>query len=156
MVEAAFDVCDVSIIHSFDLSAEEFTISKDAVDHGVIFVRNFATTASLLNSASAQTPHELVSTIRYQACSAFEVGKPFQLTDDNARTWRVRLHRLITLFSQAIRRGEKVVFALAPFRSGYFPRLILRIHREFSSLTVCSAGDHDSWGFPLFFEIRFD
>jgi hypothetical protein len=46
-------------------------------------VRNFATTASLLCTAWAQTPYELVSEIRYQASLPIKEGLTWQLTDDN-------------------------------------------------------------------------
>jgi hypothetical protein len=81
---AALKACDVFISHSFDLTTEEFyPIREEAVKHGVILVRNFATTPSLLDSSWAQTPYELVAQIRYQAAAVFQVGQPFQLTDDN-------------------------------------------------------------------------
>lgn len=80
---AALEACDVFINHSFDIVAEEMRLSKIAVSHGGTLVRNFATTPALLNSAWAQTPHKLVSQIRYQASALFQVGLPFQLTDNN-------------------------------------------------------------------------
>jgi hypothetical protein len=83
LLDAALKACDVLMIHSFDLSTEEFAIGRKAVEYGATLVRNFATTASLLNSTWAQTPHELVSQIRYQVSTLFEEGKPFQLKDDN-------------------------------------------------------------------------
>src|SRR5512139_3137954 len=65
---AALKACDVFISHSFDLTTEEFyPIREEAVKHGVALVRNFATTPSLLNTAWAQTPSDLVAEIRYQA-----------------------------------------------------------------------------------------
>jgi len=83
LFDAALKACNVLIIHSFDLTTEEFPIGRKAVEHGVTLVRNFATTSSLLNSTWAQTPHELVSQIRYQVSTLFEEGKPFQLKDDH-------------------------------------------------------------------------
>ena len=81
---AALEACDVIIRHTFDLETEEFyEIREKAVENGVALVRNFATTASLLNTAWAQTPHELVAQIRWQTATAFQVGLPFQLTDEN-------------------------------------------------------------------------
>ncbi len=83
--QAALEACDVFISHSFDLTNEEFGFSAKARERGhrLTFVRNFATTPSLLSTAWAQTPYELVTQIRYQAATAFQEGKPFRLTDDN-------------------------------------------------------------------------
>jgi hypothetical protein len=126
MIEAAFDVCDVFIIHSFDLSAEEFTISKDAVDHGVRLVRNFATTPSLLNSAWAQTPHELLANIRYHACSAFEEGKPFQLTDDNGTCLEGTIAPPDNPIFPTYRTWRKSGFGARPFPEWVFPPINIK------------------------------
>jgi hypothetical protein len=68
VVKAALAVCDVFINHSFDIVFEEMMELKQFVwERKIIMVRNFATTAPLLCTAWAQTPHELVSEIRYQA-----------------------------------------------------------------------------------------
>lgn len=95
IVKAAIEACDVLINNSFDLVVEEIMefrnlfAAKKASQEGssegrqLILVRNFATTAPLLCTAWAQTPHELVSEIRYQASVPFKVGTPWQLTDDN-------------------------------------------------------------------------
>ena len=81
---AALKASNVFINHSFDLTIEELkTIQETATEHNVILCRNFATTPGLLNSPWAQTPYELVSEIRYQACVPFgSGGMPFQITDD--------------------------------------------------------------------------
>ena len=84
VVKAAMAACDVLINHSFDLVIEEITeFLAYITDHKIRMVRNFATTAPLLCTAWAQTPHELVSEIRYQASAPFKDGAPWQLTDDN-------------------------------------------------------------------------
>lgn len=84
VVKAAFTSCDVFINHSFDLVVEEIMEFRLLVDSGKVpMVRNFATTAPLLCTAWAQTPHELVSEIRYQGSLAFTSGSPWQLTDKN-------------------------------------------------------------------------
>lgn len=86
IVKAALKSCDVLINHSFDLVTEEIVEFKDlysAKKPDFIMVRNFATTAPLLCSAWARTPHELVSEIRYQASVPFKEGVTWQLTDDN-------------------------------------------------------------------------
>jgi hypothetical protein len=81
---AALKASNVFINHSFDLTIEELKIIQEtATEHNVTLVRNFATTPELLNSVWAQTPYDLVSEIRYQACTAFQAGLPFQITDDN-------------------------------------------------------------------------
>jgi hypothetical protein len=81
---AALKASNVFINHSFDLTIEELkTIQEAATEHRVILCRNFATTPGLLNSPWAQTPYELVSEIRYQACVPFgSGGMPFQIIDD--------------------------------------------------------------------------
>jgi len=84
VVKAALTACDVFINHSFDIVFEEMVELKQFLwERKIIMVRNFATTASLLCTAWAQTPHELVSEIRYQASVPFKEGLAFQLTDDN-------------------------------------------------------------------------
>ena len=81
---AALKACNVFINHSFDLTIEELkTISETATECHVTLCRNFATTPELLNSPWVQTPYELVSEIRYQACVPFgQGGMPFQIIDD--------------------------------------------------------------------------
>lgn len=84
VAKAAMSGCDVLINHSFDLVTEEMMELRETMsEHGVIIVRNFATTAPLLCTAWAQTPYELVSEIRCQASAPFSAGLPFQLTDEN-------------------------------------------------------------------------
>ena len=84
VVKAALTACDVFINHSFDIVFEEMVELKQFLwERKIIMVRNFATTAPLLCTAWAQTPHELVSEIRYQASVPFKEGLAFQLTDDN-------------------------------------------------------------------------
>ncbi len=84
VVKSALAACDVFINNSFDITFEELVEFKQFVwERNVIMVRNFATTAPLLCTAWAQTPHELVSEIRYQASLPFEEGLNWQLTDDN-------------------------------------------------------------------------
>jgi hypothetical protein len=84
VVKAALKACDVLINHSFDLVVEEIGEFKNCLaEHKVIMVRNFATTAPLLCTAWAQTPHELVSEIRYHASVPFKEGISWELTDDN-------------------------------------------------------------------------
>jgi hypothetical protein len=83
-VKAAIAACDVFINHSFDIVTEEMRdLFQIAQQNGTVYVRNFATTAPLLNTAWAQTPYELVAQIRYQAATAFKDGLPWRLTDEN-------------------------------------------------------------------------
>ena len=78
---AALKACNVFINNSFDLTIEELkTIQETATEFNVTLCRNFATTAGLLNSPWVQTPYELLSEIRYQACVPFGPGgMPFQI-----------------------------------------------------------------------------
>ena len=84
IVKAALKGCDVLINHSFDLVVEEIREFRNLImDLGFIMVRNFATTAPLLATPWAQTPHELVSEIRYQAAVHFKEGIKWELTHEN-------------------------------------------------------------------------
>jgi len=85
VVEAALKGCDVLINHSFDLVVEEIMAFRDFFSGpDLILVRNFATTAPLLCTAWAQTPHELVNEIRYHASVPFERERvSWQLTHEN-------------------------------------------------------------------------
>ena len=84
VVKAALKGCDVIINHSFDLVVEEIMEFRNLmIDLGFIMVRNFATTAPLLCTPWAQTPHELVSEIRYHASVPFKEGLSWQLTHEN-------------------------------------------------------------------------
>jgi hypothetical protein len=84
VVKAALKGCDVIINHSFDLVVEEIMEFRNLmIDLGFIMVRNFATTAPLLCTPWAQTPHELVSEIRYHASVPFKEGLSWKLTHEN-------------------------------------------------------------------------
>jgi hypothetical protein len=82
---AALKACKIFINNSFDLTIEELKIIQEtATEYGVTLGRNYATTPGLLNSPWVQTPYELVSEIRYQACVPFgKGGMPYEITDDN-------------------------------------------------------------------------
>jgi hypothetical protein len=82
---AALKACKVFINNSFDLTIEELKIIQEtATEYGVTLGRNYATTPGLLNSPWVQTPYELVSEIRYQACVPFgKGGMPYEITDDH-------------------------------------------------------------------------
>lgn len=84
VVRAAIEASDILINNSFDLSFEEIVVFKQFLwEHKKLMVRNFAVTASLLCSAWAQTPQELVNEIRYQSSLPIKEGLGWQLTDDN-------------------------------------------------------------------------
>ena len=84
VVKAALTASDVLINHSLDIAFEEIVELKQMIfDQKIRMVRNFATTAPLLCTAWAQTPHELVSEIRYQTAVPFKEGLSWRLTDDN-------------------------------------------------------------------------
>jgi hypothetical protein len=84
IVKAAMAASDLMINNTLDLSFEELVDFKQFTwNEKKPFVRNFATTSSLLCTKWAQTPYELVSEIRYQAALLIEVGAAWQLTDAN-------------------------------------------------------------------------
>jgi len=92
VVKAALTACDVLINHSFDIVFEEMVELKQFLwQNQILMVRNFATTAPLLCTAWAGTPHELVSEIRYQAAVPFQAGVNWELTDDNGTHLRGRI-----------------------------------------------------------------
>jgi len=84
-VRKAMDECDLMINHSFDLVVEEIMAFRQYVefDRKLPMVRNFATTAPLLLTDWALTPHELVSEIRYQAAKLIQAGEAWRITDPN-------------------------------------------------------------------------
>jgi hypothetical protein len=84
VVKAAMASCDVIINNTFDLVTEEIVEFREYYSQNKIWmVRNFATTAPLLCTAWAQTPHELVSEIRYQSSLFIKGGLRWQLSDKN-------------------------------------------------------------------------
>ena len=112
VVKAAMEASDVMINNTLDLSFEELIEFKRFTwDKKKLMVRNFATTAPLLGTAWAQTPHRLVSEIRYQAARLIEPGARFRLTDANGThlegTVLPAYHRDHPWFtSYAVRREE--------------------------------------------------
>jgi hypothetical protein len=97
VVKAAMEGCDVLINHSFDITFEEITEFRKLLleRNKPVMVRNFATTAPLLCTAWAQTPHELVSEIRYQAALALKEGLNWQLSDDNGTHLEGTIKRIL-------------------------------------------------------------
>jgi hypothetical protein len=83
-VREAFDRCDLMIYHCFDLSSEEIIAFREYTSaSGKIALRNFASTAPLLCTDWALTPHELVSEIRYQAARPIQPGLEFEIADEH-------------------------------------------------------------------------
>lgn len=84
MVAAAMKGCDIFINHSFTLVTEDIRPLRDYfTDLNIRYVRNFATTAPLLNTPWAQTPLKLVAEIRYQASKMITVDAGWELTEPN-------------------------------------------------------------------------
>jgi hypothetical protein len=84
VVKNAVAACDLFINHSFDIVFEEMVELKQFLwERKILMVRNFATTAPLLCTPWAGTPHELVGEIRFQASVPFKEGRTWQLSDEN-------------------------------------------------------------------------
>lgn len=84
VVKAAMGGCDVLINHSFNLVMEEIAEFREYIfEKKIKMVRNMATTSTLLCTDWAQTPHELVSEIRYQSSKPFTGGMHWKMVDDN-------------------------------------------------------------------------
>jgi hypothetical protein len=85
VAKAAMAGCDILINNCFFTlpTTEMPDFRAYYLEKNFKMLRNFATTSSLLCTAWAQTPTELVNEIRYHASLAFVVGQPFQLTDPN-------------------------------------------------------------------------
>ena len=84
-VREALASADLMINHSFDLTVEEIMEFRTYVESSpkIPMVRNFATTANLLNTAWASTPQELVNEIRFRASEKIITGAPWKLSDPN-------------------------------------------------------------------------
>ncbi len=84
VLKAAMRGCDVFINHSFNYVTEENRPLRDYfMELGIRYVRNFATTAALLDTTWAQTPSALVAEIRYRAAEMLQDGMDWELTDPN-------------------------------------------------------------------------
>lgn len=83
VLKAAMAGCDILINNTFNIVNEDMAEFRKAAyeDNGIRMVRNFATTSSLLCTAWAQTPYELLSEIRHQVGLQLKGGEPFVLTD---------------------------------------------------------------------------
>lgn len=85
VLKAAVKGADVIINHVLDLSSEEELKEWPEVlaESGLGMCRNMATTAPLLASAWARTPHELVCEIRKQAAEVLQPGARSIFTHPN-------------------------------------------------------------------------
>ena len=109
-VREAFDRCDLMIYHCFDLSSEEIIAFREYTSaSGKIALRNFASTAPLLCTDWALTPHELVSEIRYQASRPIEPGLGFEITDPNGTDLKGVILPSRNFRSYTERRGKGAV-----------------------------------------------
>jgi hypothetical protein len=115
---AAMAGCDLLINHAFNVVTEEIRPFTDRiVELGIKYVRNFATTSALLNTAWAQTPSELVAEIRYQALAPFEEGLNWEVTDPNGThlTGKVASPNSSRQKKFAARRGDGFFFPYFPW-----------------------------------------
>jgi hypothetical protein len=84
IVKNAMRGADLMINFPMDIVTEEIAEFRNYIaEVKVRMVRNFAVTSTLLCSEWAQTPHELVSAIRYHSSRPFTHMAPFKLTDPN-------------------------------------------------------------------------
>jgi hypothetical protein len=84
-VKAAMKEADILISHVFDLSSEEHLkdLSETLREYKLPMVRNMASTAPLLMSDWARTPHDLIAEIRYRMGEYIVAGEPWSLTHPN-------------------------------------------------------------------------
>ncbi len=84
-VKAAMKDADILISHVFDLSSEEHLkeLPETLREYELPMVRNMATTASLLMTDWARTPHDLIAEIRYRMGEFIVAGEPWELTHPN-------------------------------------------------------------------------
>lgn len=85
IVKQAMKGADLLISHVLDLSSEEELreLPETLKEYKLPMVRNMATTAPLLMSAWARTPHELVAEIRYRTAELVVPGARWVLTHPN-------------------------------------------------------------------------
>ena len=85
IVKQAMKAADVLISHVLDLSSEEELkeLPETLREYHLPMVRNMATTAPLLASAWARTPHELIAEIRYRTAELVKPGEQWVLTHPN-------------------------------------------------------------------------
>jgi hypothetical protein len=85
IVLGAMKSADLLISHVFDLSSEEHLkeLPKLLKDLKLPMVRNMASTAPLLCSAWARTPHELIAEIRYRTAELVQPGERWAVTHPN-------------------------------------------------------------------------
>ncbi len=85
IVKQAMKGADLLINHVLDLSSEEELreLPETLKEYKLPMVRNMATTAPLLMSAWARTPHELIAEIRYRTGELVVPGERWVLTHPN-------------------------------------------------------------------------
>ncbi len=112
---------DLVISHVLDLSSEEETKEWNDIlsENKVPMVRNMATTAPLLCSAWARTPHELISEIRYRMAEMMKPGDRWQMTHPNGT-------HLEGSAGEPIRGGDSYAYwrhdgRYRPFPEGIYP-----------------------------------
>jgi len=84
-VKAAMKEADILISHVFDLSSEEHLkeLPETLREYELPMVRNMATTAPLMMSDWARTPHDLIAEIRYRMGEFIVAGEPWEVTHPN-------------------------------------------------------------------------
>ena len=84
-VKAAMKEADLLISHVFDLSSEEHIkeLPETLREIELPMVRNMASTAPLLMTDWARTPHDLIAEIRYRMGELIVAGEPWELTHPN-------------------------------------------------------------------------
>lgn len=84
-IKAAMKEADLLISHVFDLSSEEHLkeLPETLREYELPMVRNMATTAQLLATDWARTPHDLIAEIRYRMGELIVAGEPWELTHPN-------------------------------------------------------------------------
>ena len=85
IIKNAMKGADLLINHVLDLSSEEELreLPETLKELKLPMVRNMATTAPLLMSAWARTPHELIAEIRYRTGEMVVTGESWELTHPN-------------------------------------------------------------------------
>lgn len=85
IVKNAMKAADLLISHIFDLSSEEHLkeLPQTLREFKLPMVRNMASTAPLLCSAWARTPHDVIAEIRYRTAELVKPGERWSLTHPN-------------------------------------------------------------------------
>jgi hypothetical protein len=121
ILRGAVSGADILINHAVDLSQEEEIQEWAALlrEHQVPMVRNMAPTASLMASAWAQTPYELVSEIRFQTSALLQTGAVWRLTDRNGTDLSGTVNPGVRDFT-----SRRIDGLYRPFPEGVFPAFL--------------------------------